>query len=295
MTASGRSATPPEDRPGTGIATVGGRYFDAMGIPLLRGRLFGDGDTESTSPVFVIDEALARRHWPAEDPIGARIALRWRRGAAPRRGEIIGVVGSVRYGLAREPNPILYSWFPQDPNPRIMVVARTTGDPLAMAELFAAEVAEIDPNQPIAEIRLMEDLVSAHVSQSRATMVLLGSFAAAALLLSSIGLYGVLAFGVAQRTKEIGIRVAVGAERGDVLRLIMLRGLRLTGAGLAIGIVASLALGRVVAGLLYGVTPADTATLMAGALFLFAIAVLASYLPARHASRLDPIDALKHD
>ncbi len=291
----GRPPTPPEDRPGTWIATVGGGYFDAMGIPLLRGRLFGDGDTETTSPVYVIDESLARRHWPDEDPIGAHLALRWRRGAEPRRGEIIGVVGSVRYGLARDPNPILYSWFPQDPNPRITIVARTTGDPFALAGPFAAEVAEIDPDQPIAEIRLMEDLVSAHVSQPRATLVVLGSFAAAALLLSSIGLYGVLAFGVAQRTKEIGIRVAVGADRGDVLRMIMRSGLRLTGAGLAIGIVASLALGRVVAGLLYGVAPTDTATLMAGAFFLFAVAVLASYLPARHASRLDPIDALKHD
>ena len=254
-----------------------------------------DGDTKSTSPVYVIDESLARRYWPDEDPIGARLALRWRRGAEARRGEIIGVVGSVRYGLAREPNPILYSWFPQDPNPRIMVVARTAGDPLAMANPFTAEVAELDPDQPIAEIQLMEDLVSSHVSQPRATLVVLGSFAAAALLLSSIGLYGVLAFGVAQRTKEIGIRVAIGAERGDVVRLFMRRGLRLTGAGLAFGIVASLTLGRVVSGLLFGVAPTDTATLMAGALFLFAVSGLASYLPARHASRLDPIDALKHD
>ena len=291
----GRPPTLPQDRPGTRIATVGGRYFDAMGIPLLQGRLFGDADTETTTRVFVIDESLARRHWPDEDPIGARLALRWRRGAPPRRGEVIGVVGSVRYGLAREPNPILYSWFPQDPNPRIMIVARTAGDPLAMANPFAAEVAELDPDQPIAEIQLMEDLVSSHVSQPRATLVVLGSFAAAALLLSSIGLYGVLAFAVAQRTKEIGIRVAIGADRGDVVRLFMRRGLRLAAAGLAFGIVASLVLGRVVAGLLYGVTPTDTATLMAGALFLFAVAGLASYFPARHASRLDPIDALKHD
>jgi putative ABC transport system permease protein len=291
----GRPATRPEERPGSWLATVGGGYFDAMGIPLLRGRWFGDGDTESTTPVYIIDEALARRHWPDEDPIGARVAVRWRRGAAPIVGEIVGVVGSVRFGLAREPNPLLYSWFPQEPNPRIMVVARTTGDPLAMANPFTAEVAAIDPDQPIAEIQLMEGLVSSHVSQPRTTLVVLGSFAAAALLLLSIGLYGVLAFGVAQRTKEIGIRVVIGAERGDVVRLFMRRGLRLTSAGLAIGIVVSLALGRVVAGLLFGVTPTDTATLLACALFLLAVATVASYLPARHASRLDPIDALKHD
>jgi putative ABC transport system permease protein len=266
-----------------------------MGIPLLRGRVFGDGDTELTTPVYIIVEALARRHWPDEDPIGARVAVQWRRGAAPIVGEIVGVVGSVRFGLAREPSPLLYSWFPQEPNPRIMVVARTTGDPLAMANPFTAEVAAIDPDQPIAEIQLMEGLVSSHVSQPRTTLVVLGSFAAAALLLLSIGLYGVLAFGVAQRTKEIGIRVAIGAERGDVVRLFMRRGLRLTSAGLAIGIVVSLALGRVVAGLLFGVTPTDTATLLACALFLLAVATVASYLPARHASHLDPIDALKHD
>ena len=167
------------------------------------------------------------------------------------------------------------------------------GDPLTIAPLVAAQLTAIDPNQPVGEIRAMRDFVSADLAQPRFTMLLLGGFAAAALLLAAIGLYGVIAFGVTQRTREIGVRVALGAQQHDVVRLVMQRGMLLIGTGLAIGSAAALALGRFMAGLLYGVTPTDPVTLLAVALFLAAVAILATYLPARRAARVDPMVALR--
>jgi predicted permease len=264
-----------------------------MGIPLRRGRLPDAGDTEKTRPVFVIDEELARRFWPDKDPIGAHLV--WHRGEGGKlSGEIVGVVGSVHWiGMATRPQPTTYFWFPQDPGRQLSIVVRTAGDPAAIAGVLAALVREIDPSQPVAEIRAMRDYVSADLAQPRFTMLLLGTFASAALVLAAIGLYGVIAFSVAQRTREIGVRVALGAQHRDVLRLVMRRGFLLTGSGLAIGIGGTIALGRLVAGLLYGVRPADPATLLAVALFLAAVAALATYLPARRATRVDPMVALR--
>jgi putative ABC transport system permease protein len=289
----GRPQARPEDQPASVVSVVGGHYFEAMGIPLLRGRLPGPADTEKTPPVFIIDERLAREVFPREDPIGRRLV--WRRDGQNVSGEIIGVVGSVRWtGLARDNHiATTYFWFPQDPGRQISIVARTLGDPVAMARLIAAQVTMTDANQPVGEVRPMRELVADDLAQPRFTMLLLGSFAAAALLLAAIGLYGVMAVGVTQRTREIGVRVALGAEPADVLRLVMQRGMLLTGTGLAIGSVAALALGRVVAGLLYGITPTDPVTLLTAVLFLAAVAMLATYLPARRAARLDPMAALR--
>jgi putative ABC transport system permease protein len=288
----GRPQARPEDRPSSWINVVGGRYFEAMGIPLRRGRFPGAADTETTGPVFVIDERLARLYWPGEDPIGRRLV--WRSGGGGLSGEIVGVVGSVRWiGVATSPQPTTYFWFPQDPSRELTIVARTVGRPVDMAASIAAQVMAIDPNQPVAEIRPMRDFVSADLARPRFTMLLLGGFAAAALLLAAVGIYGVIAFGVTERTREIGVRIALGADRRDVLRLVMQRGALLIGTGLAIGIVAALALGRVVADLVYGITPTDPATLVAVALFLAAVAIPATYLPARSAARVDPMVALR--
>jgi putative ABC transport system permease protein len=195
--------------------------------------------------------------------------------------------------MAADPIPTTYFWFPQDPGRDICIVARTVGDPAALAGLISAAVREIDPDQPVAEIRAMQDFVSDDLARARFTMLLLGGFAVVALLLVAIGLYGVIAFWVAERTQELGIRVSLGAEPRQVLALVMRRGLLLTASGLAIGIAAALALGRAVAALLYGVTPTDPPTLLAGALFLTAVALLATYLPARRALRLEPLRALR--
>jgi putative ABC transport system permease protein len=289
----GRPTPPIGEQPGSWISVVGGRYFEVMGIPLLRGRLPGPADTERTQAVVVIDEELARRHWPGEDPIGTR--LTWRKGEGERlSGEIIGVVGSVRWAsMARKPNAMRYFWFSQDPDREITIAARVVGDPVRVGDLMSAQVREIDPNQAVAEIRAMQDFVSADLVRPRFMMLLLGSFAGAALLLAAIGVYGVIAFGVTQRTREIGVRVALGAQHRDVLRLVMRRGMFLIGTGLAIGIATSLALGRVVAGLLYGVTPRDPATLVTVAVFLTVVAMLATYFPARRATRVDPMVALR--
>jgi predicted permease len=273
---------------------VGGDYFAAMGIPLLRGRVFNAADTADTTPVFVIDEALANREWPGADPIGARIT--WRFSERSVTGEIIGVVGSVRYGaLAEEPPATTYFWFPQRPGRELSIVARTTGNPLDLAAPMAAEVRAIDANQPVADVRLLRDFVSSDLSQSRFTLWLLAGFAAAALLLAAIGLYGVIAFGVSRRTQEIGIRLALGARRADVLRMVMVRGLLLTAAGLAIGAAAAIALGRVMSGLLYGIAPSDPATLLGVAAVLAAAAALATLAPALRATRVDPVTALRSE
>jgi putative ABC transport system permease protein len=289
----GRPEARLEDQKFSWVSVVGGRYFEAMGIPLLRGRFPGEADTERTRPVVVIDEELARRHWPGQDPIGARIA--WSTPEGERlSGEIIGVVGGVRWrGMASGPQATTYFWFPQDPGRQLTIVARTLGDPDAMARVVAAQVTDIDRDQPIAELGSMRDFVAADLAQPRFTTLLLGGFSMAALLLAAIGLYGVIAFGVTQRTREIGVRVALGARPGDVLGLVMRRGLLLTGTGLAIGIAMAAALGQLVASLLYGVTARDPATLMAVSLFLSAVAMLATYIPARRATRVDPIVALR--
>ena len=290
---AGRPETRTEEQKFSWVSVVGGRYFEAMGIPLLRGRLPTDADSETTQPVVVIDQELAERYWAHEDPIGTRIS--WSRGQGETKsGEIIGVVGGVRWnGMAATPQATTYFWLPQEPGRELTIVTRTVADPTAMARSIAAQVGEIDASQPVAEIRAMQDLVAADLARPRFTMFLLVGFAASALLLAAIGLYGVIAVGVAQRTREIGIRVALGARPVDVVRLVIQRGMVLAGTGIAIGIAAALALGGVMAGLVYGITPRDPVTLVTVASVLAIVAMVAAYVPARRAARLDPIVALR--
>jgi predicted permease len=281
---------------GSWVSIVGGDYFSAMGIPLVRGRLFNDGDTARTPPVFVIDEALARRYWPGENPVGQRIT--WSEGDndAPLTGEIIGIVGSVRWGgMASNPIATTYWWFPQVPRRQLTIVTRTSGDAARIAAAIAREVNGIDPSQPVAEVRMMQDFVSDDLLRPRFTTELVAGFAGVALLLSAIGLYGVMAFAVTQRTREIGVRMALGADRRRVVTLILRRGLMLTGSGLAIGLAIALALGRVMAGLVFGVATNDPLTLVTVSLFLAGVAFCATYIPARRAASVDPVVALKNE
>jgi predicted permease len=308
----GRSDGRVEAQPSSWISVVGGRYFEAMGIPLVRGRFFSEADTNRTEPVYIIDELLARRYWPDQDPIGARIT--WSKklkelvgGVEMEKsgpgnegeeltGEVIGIVGSVRWaGMASDPQATTYWWFPQVSSRQLTIVTRTIGDPIPMARTIANQIGELDPNQPVAEIRPLRDFVSTDLGRPRFTTLILGGFAAAAMLLAAIGLYGVIAFDVAQRVRELGVRMALGAQRVDVLRLIMRRGMLLTGTGLVIGTALALGLGSVMAGLLYGVTPRDPPTLAAVAGFLLFVAALATYLPARRAARVDPLVTLRSE
>jgi putative ABC transport system permease protein len=243
--------------------------------------------------VIVIDELLAERYWPGADPIGARIV--WPEGPdQPRSGEVIGVVGRVRWaGAAREPEGVTYHWFPQQPERQMALVARASGDPAALATAMTAAVTAVDPEQPVADVRPMTEIVSADLARPRFTLAVLGVFAAVALVLAAIGLYGVVAFNAGRRTREIGVRIALGATRGDVVRLVVERTLRYVGAGLAAGTLAALASGRLVAGVLHGVTPADPITLVAASLVLGSVATLAAYLPARRATAVNPAVTLR--
>jgi putative ABC transport system permease protein len=289
-----------EGRPDTGVAdqkfswvsVVGGRYFDAMGIPLRRGRLPGPNDRERTHPVVVIDEELARRFWPNEDAVGARLTWHIDPGT-PVTAEIIGIVGRVHWGgLAAAPQATTYFWYPQNPERTVTIVARAAGDPASLAGPLSREVALVDPDQPVADVRLMRDLVADDLARPRFTMRLLVGFAVIALLLAMLGLYGLISFIVLQRTREIGVRMALGAQRGDVLRLILQRGLRLALLGIILGVGVALAIGGLIAGLLYGIRPADPVTFIAVISIVTVMALLATYLPGRRATRLAPTVAL---
>jgi putative ABC transport system permease protein len=279
------------ERLSTHIRAVAGDYFTTMGIPLLRGRAFAARDHADAPPVAVVNEELARRYFPGEDPIGKRVRYEW---SDTLSVEIVGVVGSVReMGPREEPAPAIYRPYAQMPTPRVALVIRAAGDPLALAAAAAAAVREIDPAQPVAEVRTMEEVAAATVARPRLNLYLLGGFAAMALLLAALGLYGVVSYSVTQRSQEIGVRIALGARPGHVLRLVVREGMRLTVLGLLIGLGAALAATHVMESLLFGVSATDPLTLAGVSAFVAAVALLASYLPAFRATRLDPMAALR--
>jgi putative ABC transport system permease protein len=287
----------PRPQPGeelnTDIRVVAGDYFRALGIPVLKGRALDARDSEHGPSVFVVNEALARRYFPDRDPIGQRISFEWEGIVS---GEIVGVVGNVReMGPKEEPSPAIYRAYGQMPMPQMTLVMRSAGDPLALASAATAAIREIDPDQPVAEVRTMERVLANTVARPRLIVYVLGGFAAVALLLAALGLYGIVSYSVTQRRRDIGVRVALGAQRGDVLRPILREGMMLTGCGLALGLAGAFASTRVMQSLLFGVEATDPVTLLGVAMFLFATALAASYIPARRATRLDPVVALRMD
>ena len=286
-----RPPPPVGEEPGADIRIVGGDYHRALGIPLLRGRSFDARDTESSPDVVMVNEALARRHFPGENPLGKRITFEW---YDTLRAEIVGVVGSVReMGPTEDPSPAIYIPYRKRPDDLFHVLVRTTGDPRSLADNARAVVRSLDPNQPVADIRTMEQVAGATVARPRLNLLLLGGFAILALLLAAIGIYGVISYSVTQRRAEIGVRVALGASRPDVLRLVVGQGVRLTLAGLLVGLAGALVLTRLMTSLLFGVEPTDPLTLATVAAFLAAVALLASWIPARRAAATDPAIALR--
>jgi putative ABC transport system permease protein len=280
-------------------------YFRSMGIAVVRGRAFTDRDGASATPVIVIEEALARKFFPNADPIGKRVAFEFTGGhgpaAKPLWREVVGVVGHVRhYGLVREPaNLEIYTpleqlpiWF-RDRRPNITLFVRTALPADQMAASIRQTVSGIDRDIPVYGIQTMERYVEQTTEQSRLNMTLLALFGALALVLASLGLYGVLSYVVSLRTQEIGIRMALGATRRDVMRLIVGHGMALTLAGIAIGLGTAWAVARSLRSLLVGVSPHDPATFAAIATLLTAIAFVASYLPGRRATRVDPMITLR--
>jgi putative ABC transport system permease protein len=284
-------------RPGeelsTDIRIVAGDYFRAIGIPLVEGRAFDARDNEHAPTVFVVNEELAHRYFPDRSPLGQRISFDW---DGTVSGEIVGVVGSIReMGPREQPSPAIYRPYAQMPVPQMTLVMHTAGDPLALATAATAAVREIDPNQPVADVQPLARVADNTVAQPRLILYVLAGFTGAALLLAGLGLYGVVSYSVAQRQQEIGVRVALGAQRADVLRPILREGLVLTAGGLAGGLVAAFAFTRVMQALLFGVEPTDPLTLAAVSLFLGIVALVASYIPARRATRLDPVVALRSE
>lgn len=290
----GRPLPPVSDEPSADIRTVDYDYFLTMGIPLLAGREFAEGDSAFSKRVMVINETMARRFWPGGNPIGQRVTMKdW---GPPLTGEIVGVVGDVKTnGLDEAVGPMIY--WPQFQFPQLFntIVVRSDGDPLRLVPVVKAAIWTVNKNQPISKIETMEQVLSESLARRRLYMVLLGVFAGAALLLAGVGIYGVVSYSVSQRTQEMGIRIAVGAERGDVLLLVLRQGARAAMLGIGLGIAVALALTRLMVSLLFGVSASDPLTFMAVALLLTLVALAASYIPARRAMRVDPMVALRHE
>lgn len=280
------------------IRVVTPDYFRTMGIPIPRGRAFTSFDRMGTAPVVIVNEAAAKRLWKDIDPLGreVRMGTRFGLGGDQAGGVVIGIAGDVReYGPASAAPPTVYLAHAQWPLPNMSVVARTGGEPAALIEPMRAVLHEIDPDLPMFAVRSMPQIVSNAVAQPRLYMVLIVCFAATAVLLAAIGLYGVLAYAVGQRTREIGIRLALGARRAEVLRMVMSQAGRLVVAGVALGLVASVLASRLLRAQLFEVQPTDVATYVLVALGLMVVSLLASWIPARRASRIDPLAALRHD
>jgi putative ABC transport system permease protein len=267
-------------------------YFRAVGMKLKRGRLFTSGDIENSPPVAVVNETMARRFWPGAEAVGRRIVIR----NEPFAREIVGVVSDVKhFGLDREAQPEMYAPFEQFVIDVMPTVIRVSGDPASLAGAVREQARAVDPSVAVADIAPMRELLSDSLAQRRFTMLLLSVFATVATLLASAGVYGVMAYGVTSRAREIGVRLALGAQRGDVLWLVLKRGLKLASAGVAIGLLASLALTRLIKELLFGVSATDPLTFAVIAVLLIAVALLACWIPARRAAKVDPMVALREE
>ncbi len=288
----GRPEPPPGKVPQTQVNIVTPDYFRTMGIPLHEGRDFTDHDDASAPKVVIVNQTLAHVAWPGESALGHRLR--------PQETDdwltVIGVVGDVKHRrLSEPPQAQVYTAHYQDPKIFACVVARTAGPPLAVADGVRAAIWSVDKDQPVWSVAPMAQVLDRALAPTRFLLWLFGAFAGVALLLAAIGIYGVLSYAVAQRTQEIGIRVALGARAGQVLALVVGQGMALTLGAIVLGLGAAAALGGLMRSLLFGVTPADVPTFALAALVLALVALVACWLPARRATRVDPVAALTHE
>ncbi|HLJ29976.1 MAG TPA: ABC transporter permease [Candidatus Angelobacter sp.] len=286
----GQPEVPLAERPFIIIEATSPRLLETMRIPLLRGRTFADADNAQGPRVIIINETLARRYWPNDNPVGRHIVV----GRQPP-SEIVGVAGDARNsGLAQDTQPQIYLPFAQLPWASMNILVRTATDPHSMISSVRAQVTALDADQPVTDVQTIDELMDTFRAQPRFIMLLLTGFSATALVLAVVGIYGVLAYSVAQRRQELGIRLALGAEKLDILRLVVGQGLGLTAIGIAIGLVAAFALTHLMASFVYQVNVYDPATFVLAPIVFMAIGLLASYLPARRATQVDPTEALRN-
>jgi putative ABC transport system permease protein len=280
--------------PITEVACVMPGYFAAMGIPVQRGRVFDDRDREGAPATVVINRAAARLLYPGEDPVGKQLTVEWDHPDQPY--EIVGVVGDIRQrSLDQDTRPGIFLSMAQAPTAPLVLVARAHGDPKRLTVAMQAQVHALDHDMPISDIKTMDEYISESVAPARFNTVLLGGFAGLALVLAAVGIFGVISYSVAQRTQEIGIRRALGADTVSVLRLVLTQAMGLTAAGVIAGIAGAFAVTRLLQTLLFEVAPTDAATFIGVSIVLCAVAFLASYLPARRAAKVDPMIALRYE
>jgi putative ABC transport system permease protein len=288
----GRPEPAPGEKPGTEVRVVTPNYFTAMGIPLLKGRVLDEHDG-AESRALVINETFAKKFFPNEDPVGKRLIINWDPKVAD---EIVGVVADIKESaLDRDANPAIYWPHPREPYQFMNFILRTATDPMIAASAAQKEIRAIDPDQPVADVRTMEAVVAKSIARPRFNALLLGIFAAVALVLASVGLYGVMNYSATQRTHEIGIRMALGATKTDVMRLVVGNGMLLSFIGIAIGVVAASGLTRVMQSFLFGVEATDALTFGAVSALLVLVALVASYIPARRATLVNPVIALRYE
>jgi putative ABC transport system permease protein len=289
----GRPAPPQGQYPEANARTSSPGYFQTMRIPLLKGRDFSEHDTAQSPFVIVINETMARKYWPGADPIGQRLLDPANR-TPP--AEVIGVVGDIKhFGLDDQAEEYIYTSSIQTPGNSMFVVARTATDPVSMTAALRREVRGLDKELPVFDIKSMNQRIIESTASRRLVMFLLSIFAVVALILASVGIYGVMAYAVTQRTHEIGIRMALGARRGDILQLVIRQGMLLVLFGVTLGLLVSFAVTRFMAGLLFGVKANDPLTLAGVSLLLAAIAFIACLIPARKATKVDPMVALRYE
>jgi predicted permease len=290
----GRPVPPANNEPSADIRTADSGYFRTMGIPLLGGREFTEGDNAGARRVMVINQTMAREYWPHEDPIGQLVTMKdW---GPPLTGEIVGIVGDVKAnGLDAVVGPMIYWPYSQFPQLFNTIVVRSEDDPLRLLPAVKGAIWSIDKNQPISKAETLDQILAESLARRHLYMVLLSIFSSAALLLATVGIYCMVSHSVSQRTHEMGIRLAIGAERKNVLLLVLIQGTKVALLGIAVGIAAALALTRLMSNLLFGVSATDPLTFAAVAMLLTLVALLTSYIPARRAMRVDPMVALRYE